>query len=370
MTELQHMSNKQYKYILASLLVILGFILFRELKPYLSGFLGALTLYIIMKEQMNFFMQKMKFNRTISASIITVESLLFFIGPLVGISFLVIDTLSGVTIDTQQIAASTTNFIEVVEEKLGFKLFTPDNLSFLPKMGKSIVQSLGSSAYSLIINTIVMLFVFFYMLYNYDSFEIAIKEILPLKDENKQILSHETREIVRANAIGIPLLAIIQGLFAYLGYVFFGIDNPLLYGILTGVSSIVPILGTMLVWVPLTIGLLIDGNISGTIGLGLYGLIIIGGVDNVARFLLQKMLADIHPLITVFGVLVGIPMFGFWGVIFGPLMLSLFILFFNMYRHEFIPGSLAEPRVTTNITPNKKKTTPILKTKETKRTKE
>ena len=66
-----------------------------------------------------------------------------------------------------------------------------------------------------------------------------------------------------------------------------------------------------------------------------------------ARFLLQKKLADIHPLITVFGVLIGIPMFGFWGVIFGPLILSLFILFFNMYRHEYVAGSKAEPRVTT-----------------------
>ena len=74
---------------------------------------------------------------------------------------------------------------------------------------------------------------------------------------------------------------------------------------------------------------------------------IIGGVDNVARLLLQKKLADIHPLITVFGVLIGIPIFGFWGVIFGPLLLSLFILFFNMYRHEYVAGSKAEPRVTT-----------------------
>ena len=85
------------------------------------------------------------------------------------------------------------------------------------------------------------------------------------------------------------------------------------------------------------------------IGLAIYGLIIVGGVDNVARFLLQKKLADIHPLITVFGVLIGIPMFGFWGIIFGPLLLSLFILFFNMYRHEYVKGSKAEPRVTTRM---------------------
>jgi predicted PurR-regulated permease PerM len=103
----------------------------------------------------------------------------------------------------------------------------------------------------------------------------------------------------------------------------------------------------MIVWVPLGIGLLISGDYVNGVGLLLYGMFIIGGVDNVARFLLQKKLADIHPLITVFGVLIGLPMFGFWGIIFGPLILSLFILFFNMYRHEYVRGSKAEPRVTT-----------------------
>ncbi len=366
MIESSGIKKKEYKYILIGLLVLLGFVLFKELRPYMSGFLGASTLYIVMKGQMKFFMQKMKFSRSLSASIITIESLVFFIGPLVGIAFLVIDTLSGITINPQEIANNAAQFIDIIEEKLGFKIFTPENLSFIPKVGTSLVQSLGNVAYSLVINTIVTLFVFFYMIYNFDSLERAVKEILPFKEENKQILSEETKEIIRANAIGIPLLAIIQGLFAYMGYAFFGIENPLLYGILTGVASIVPILGTTLVWIPLSISLLIANNVSGAIGLAIFGFIVIGGVDNIARFLLQKMLADIHPLITVFGVLIGIPMFGFWGVIFGPLILSLFILFFNMYRHEFIPGSTAEPRVTTKAK-NTKLTIPQYKLKRKKK---
>ena len=111
----------------------------------------------------------------------------------------------------------------------------------------------------------------------------------------------------------------------------------------------------MIVWIPIGVSILLAGDLMGGLGMLVYGLIIIGGVDNVARFLLQKKLADIHPLITVFGVLIGIPMFGFWGVIFGPLILSLFILFFNMYRHEYVPGSKAEPRVTTRMKTRKMK---------------
>ena len=78
-------------------------------------------------------------------------------------------------------------------------------------------------------------------------------------------------------------------------------------------------------------------------------MLIIGSIDNVVRFILQKQLADIHPLITVFGVLLGIPLFGFWGVVFGPLILSLFMLFFDMYRYDYVPGS------TVKLHPDKEK---------------
>jgi len=293
--------------------------------------------------------EKMKLGRYLSATIITIESLLFFLIPLAGIVFLIIDTLSDVSIDPQVVMDSITRFVNNLEDKIGFEIATMENLSALPKLGGNIVQALGASAYSMIINIIVIVFVLYFMLLNYKTLGQTVKEVLPFKEENKQIVAEETGMIIQANAVGIPLLAIIQGLFAYIGYLFFGVDNAILYAILTAFSTIIPIVGTTIVWLPLGIGFLIAGNTFAGIGILLYGLFIIGGVDNIARLLLQKKLADIHPLITVFGVLIGIPMFGFWGVIFGPLLLSLFILFFNMYRHEYIAGSNAAPRVTTRF---------------------
>lgn len=338
---------KAHKYVLIGLLIILGLIIFKFARPYLSGLLGAATLYALLNGQMNYFTEKLKWVRSFSAFVILLESLIFFLGPLTGITFLTIDTLSSISIDPEAIRVQIEDFVTMLEEKLGFNIFTPENLSALPKLGTDLLQKVGAGVYSFIINIIVILFLLYYMLYHSRGFEKGIKETLPFKEENKQILAEETKLIINANAIGIPLLAAIQGIFAYLGYWFFGIDNAVLYGILTGFSSIVPILGTMLVWVPLAISLLVSGDLLNGIALAIYGLLIIGGVDNVARFMLQKVLADIHPLITVFGVLIGIPMFGFWGVIFGPLLLSLFILFFNMYRHEYVPGSTAQPRVAT-----------------------
>lgn len=341
--------NIRYKYILVGLILFLGLIIFRFTRPYMSGFLGAATLYVIVNGQQKFLTEKLKFKKSLSALLIVLEVLVFILIPLTGITLLVIDTFSGITINPEAILRQANDFVDALEERLGFNFFTPENLAIIPRAGSNILQLLGNSAYSLVINIVVILFVLYYMLYSNSEFERAIREILPFKEENKQILAEETRLIIQANAIGIPLLAIIQGFFAYLGYLFFGVENAILYAILTAFATILPIIGTTIVWAPISIGMMIGGDVVNGIGLLVYGFFIIGGVDNVARLLLQKKLADIHPLITVFGVLIGIPMFGFWGVIFGPLILSLFILFFNMYRHEYVAGSKAQPRVTTRL---------------------
>ena len=342
-------NNNQYKYILIAFLILVGLIFFKQGRPFLSGILGASTLFVMMRNQMAYLTEKKKWNRAFSASLLLLEALLLFLIPLTLFALLVVDSLSGIEFDIQLWLTQAETFINQMEERIGYNIITLDNLSFLPKLGGSTIQFLAASSYSLILNSIVVLFVLYYMLYNYNGFERGFKEILPFRDENKQILAEETKEIIRANAIGIPLLGIIQGVFALIGYLIFNIDRPVLFAILTAFSTILPVIGTMAVWIPLGIGFFIGGEyLTGFIFL-MYGTFIIGGVDNVARFMLQKQLADIHPLITIFGVILGLQMFGFWGVIFGPLLLSYLVLLFNMYRHDYIPGSKAKPRVTTNL---------------------
>ena len=341
--------NQQHRYVLIGLLIIVGLIFFKQGRPFLSGLLGASTLFVMMRNQMAYLTEKKKWNRHLSASIILIESLMFFLIPLTAFALLVVDTLSGIEFDLQSLLSQVESFINGIEDKIGYNLITLDNLAFIPKIGGSTLQFLAASTYSLILNSIVVLFILYYMLYNYKGFERGFKEMLPFREENKQILADETKEIIRANAIGIPLLGIIQGIFALGGYYLFGIDRPILFAVLTAFATILPVIGTMAVWIPLSFSFFIAGDHFNGFLFLMYGTFIIGGVDNVARLMLQKQLADIHPLITIFGVIIGLQMFGFWGVIFGPLLLSYLVLFFNMYRHDYIPGSKAEPRVTTNL---------------------
>ncbi len=343
------LNSKQHQFVLVVLMASLGLVLFSQMRPYIGGFLGASTFYVILRSQMRYLVEKKGFKRSVAATLVLFEALFIFLIPLTGLGFLVADTIMGIEIDPNVIKDSVIKFVEYIEERFRIELFTPENLSFIPKLGSNIVQVVASSSYSIAINFLVILFVLYFMLYSYDSFEAAMREVLPFNAENKQSFVRETKLIIQANAFGIPLLAIVQGFFGYLGYLLMGVSSPMLYAVLTAFASIIPIVGTAVIYVPLAIGLLIQSKTGAGIGMFLYGFIVIGKIDYVARFLLQKKLADIHPLITIFGVLIGIPLFGFWGVIFGPVMLSLFVLFFNMYRHDYIEGSVAMPTVSGRI---------------------
>lgn len=166
--------------------------------------------------------------------------------------------------------------------------------------------------------------------------ESYLYDLLPFSNNNKNDVLDQINVMVRSNAIGIPVLASVQGIFATIGYIIFGVPDPVLFGFLTCFATIIPLVGTMFIWLPLAIYLAITGDWLNAAGLAVYALIVISNIDNLVRFILQKKIADTHPLITVFGVVIGLPVFGFWGVIFGPLFLSMFILLVDIFKREYL----------------------------------
>ena len=126
---------------------------------------------------------------------------------------------------------------------------------------------------------------------------------------------------------------------AYISYVIFGVPSALFWGVLTCFATIIPIVGTALIWVPLSVYLALSGGWGNAIGLTLYGTIVITHVDNVVRFMMQKKMADTHPLVTIFGVIIGLALFGFMGVIFGPLMLAIFIFCVDIFKRKYLDGT-------------------------------
>ena len=142
-------------------------------------------------------------------------------------------------------------------------------------------------------------------------------------------------KLVKANALGIPLISLIQGMTAMLGYFIFGVKEFALWGFLTGIFAFFSVVGTMVVWIPLVLYTYATGEHFNATGLLIYSFLVTGNVDYLARMTLLRKLGNVHPVITILGVIVGLGLFGFIGLIFGPLLISYIIVLFQIYSNEF-----------------------------------
>ncbi len=319
------------------MIVGLGILLFRQAQPFMNGILGAFTLYLLLRGFSNWLKKKIK--PLASVWIITIGTTLFILIPLSLFSWALVNQISNLHFDTADIIRPAQQMISIIEEKTGFDVLSEKNLSFIISQVSSIGHSIMTGVSDLIVNLAVAIMLLFFMLWEGDKMEQFISELLPFEENNKREVLQKIQLIVRSNAIGIPLLAIIQGFISLFGYLLCHAPNPVLTAMLTGFASIVPLVGTALVWVPVTAYFFIIGDwVHGLILLA-YGGIIISQCDNLIRFILQKKMANIHPLITIFGVVAGLPIFGFMGIIFGPLLVSLFLLFLDMFRKEYLTNN-------------------------------
>lgn len=330
-------AKEQYwKYSLIVIILLMGVIIFRQITPFMGGLLGALTVYILVRSQMIYLVRRRKMRRYFAALLITAETILVFLVPVGLTIWLLVNKLQDINLDPHTFIAPIQQTAEAIKEKTGFDALGNDTLTFLVSLLPRIGQIIMGSISSLAINLFVMIFVLYFMLIGGKKMEEYIDDILPFNDKNTQEVTNEIFMIVRSNAIGIPLLAIIQGGVAVIGYIIFNAPTIWFLGFLTCFATIIPMVGTALVWLPVSIYFALTGDWFNAIGLFAYGTIIISQSDNLIRFILQKRMADIHPLITIFGVVIGLPIFGFMGVIFGPLLLSLFFLFVDMFKKEYL----------------------------------
>ena len=328
--------EQYWRYSLIAIIIVLGIVLFQQITPFLGGLLGALTIYILVRKQMIRLTTKRKMKRSTAALLITTEAVFFFLIPISLVVWMLVDKLQNLYLDPQSIIAPIEEIAGIIKSKTGYDVLGSDTTSFivsaLPRIGQAVMGGISS----FVVNLFVLVFVLYFMLIGGIKMEAYVNAILPFNATNTEHVIHEINMIVRSNAIGIPLLAVIQGGVAMIGYFIFGAPNALLLGFLTCFATVIPMVGTGLIWFPVAVYMALTGDWPNAIGLAAYGGIIVSQLDNLIRFILQKKMADTHPLITIFGVVIGLSLFGFMGVIFGPLLLSLFFLFVDMFKREYL----------------------------------
>jgi predicted PurR-regulated permease PerM len=328
--------NDRIRQVLVLILIILiAGLLIKQLFVFLPGILGALTLYILSRS----YYFKLIFSKKWRKGWTALLFILFYIAiisiPIYFSVNLVSPKVNELLRNQDKVVASVQSVADAISAKTGMEILSADNIKTAAQKISSIVPMLLSSTATILANLFMMFFLFYFLLIGGRDMEKNLSKLTPLKPANIDILAKETKMMIKANAMGIPIICIVQGLFAALGYYLFGVKDWALWGFLTGIFAFFPLVGTMIIWVPLCFYVFSQNHALAALGLTIYSLLVTGNVDYIARISFMKKIGDVHPLITVLGVIVGLNLFGFVGLIFGPLLISYFLILVKIYVNEF-----------------------------------
>lgn len=328
--------EQYWRYSLIVIILLLGVLIFLNLTSFLGGILGAMTIYILLREQMFYLTEKKHWRRSIVAILLLIETALLFLIPLSLVVWLMVSKLQAVNLNPRSLMEPVYHISDLIRDKTGYDLLSKANInlafSYLPRLGQILMGSIASFA----INVLALLFILYFMFVGGRKMEEYVSQLLPFSRRNKRDILHEFHMVIKSNAIGVPLLAIMQGGVATIGYFIFGAPAPIIWGVVSCFATIIPVIGTAIVWLPLALYIGVTGHWGNAVGLTAYALLVVSNTDNVVRSFLVKRMADTHPLITIFGVIIGLGLFGFMGVIFGPLMLAIFVLCVQIFKEEYL----------------------------------
>ena len=318
------------------IIVSLGLLLFMELIGFLPALLGAITLYMVMRRPMHYLLRKKKWRTGWTAVLLMFLSMIVILLPVGVLVNMLSSKVSYAISHSNELIDALKKIVDTLEQRFSIEIVSDENIN---KLGSFLSRSLPkvlSATFNTLGTIFFMYFMLYFMLVNGKEMENSLYEHVPLKDENVIRLGDEMQKMVMSNAIGIPVIALLQGIVALTGYFIAGVAEPWFWFVVTCITAMIPIVGAALAYIPLAIIFFANGQSWQGIFMLIYGFGVIGTIDNIFRFALAKKFANIHPLVTVFGVIIGLNIFGFLGLIFGPLLISLFMLLLKIYSSEFI----------------------------------
>ncbi len=327
-------SVKQF-YFLAVLTILAG-ILGYMLRDYISSFLGAATLYIVFRQPLHYLTEQRRWHKALAVSALIVVSMIVVLIPVGLLSFML-------SSKAQYLVEHYAEFLDIVKgwnERLsagyGVNLISQESISKVTAAGADFIPVLLSATLSSFTQIAVLYFLLYFMMMEGRSMERLVLQYSPFNNDNTLILLRELRIQTMSNVIGIPVLIVIQAGIAWIGFWIFGMDQPFFWGVITGFASMIPIIGAAVVWIPVCIYMYISGKPGGSIGAAIYNGLLLVNVEHLVRFSMLKKFGNTHPLVTFFGLVIGIELFGFLGLIFGPLLISYFMILLQIYRREYI----------------------------------
>lgn len=247
------------KYIFLFLIVGIGVVIIANLTAFITAALGASIFYILFKRMMIKMNEKLKVNKSISALIIILLSFFIVVLPFTLMGILIANKVIFYINQPQQINEIREMIMQKIE-LLPVEIKVDSMISRITSILGSLVTGILNNVFGVLTTIVVMYFLLYYFLVNYNKLEKSLVEYLPLSEINLKRLGVELRNMTFINAVGVPVIAIVQGLIAYALYLYAGVIDAGLWAILTGAASIIPLVGTGIIWVPITVILLAMGS--------------------------------------------------------------------------------------------------------------
>jgi predicted PurR-regulated permease PerM len=315
------------------LLSALGLALLVALLPYASGLLGAPVLYILW-QPVHARMSRRLPPRS-AAVVILVLNLLVLVLP----GTWLISLLVGEAQAAAEGLVRSPLLVRLEEIRVGPIAVGPA----IARLGEALITWVGGNALSLlgtvtrfVLNLLFSFVGLYYLLISPGAAWRAVEPFVPLTPERTETLRHRFETVTYSTIVGTGLNAVVQGTLVGGAFGVLGMPNAAFWGTVTAVLSILPLVGSGLVWGPAALSLLISGEGAAGAGLILWGMLVVSSVDNLLRPFIYRRFAHIHPMITLVGAVVGVEYFGLIGLVLGPLAIQYFFELIRMFREEHI----------------------------------
>lgn len=325
-------SQKERNIIILLIVLALGAVILYATKGIFGAFLGAMVMYTLFRNLNIFLIERLKWPKSLSSVVVIILSIFIIVLPFVGIGTMLVNK----AIELQKNPAWINDIINAINSFAGDKLGKPDFLkeqieASAAYFGGMLTTVLGGAA-NAFLEISVMYFLLYFLFVNYKGFESSIIHYLPFDDANATVFGEELKNITYSNIIGQTFIALVQGICLAIGFYIFGVKDGIFWGVICAILSFIPLLGPPLIFVPAAVILFSQGATWQGVGLLVWGFGLVINIDNVLRLIIAKKVGDIHPIITIVGVIIGIPLFGIMGLVYGPLLLAYFLIAVKIYK--------------------------------------